>query len=75
MSRKRYKCNFIWKKTPNIPIWYRLAFIVNQKWKTKIYKLRKVHRISILQLARSKSKNKKKLRYEPRKMVLNQAQD
>ena len=40
-----------------------LAFIVNQKWKKKIYKLG------------LETKDKKKPRYESRKMLLNQAQD
>ena len=37
-----------------------LAFIVNQKWKNKIYKFWKVDdRIQILQLARSRNKRQK----------------
>ena len=42
-----------------ISLWYGLAFIVNQKWKIKIFKLGKVDRIPILQLTRS-SNNKQK---------------
>ena len=44
---------------------YELAFIVNQKWKNKVYKLGKVdYRIQFLQPARSRKTE----------MVLNQAQ-
>ena len=40
-----------------ISLWYRLAFIVNQKLKNKIYQLGKTDdRIPILQVARSRSK-------------------
>ena len=54
------------------------AFIVYQKWKSKIYKLGKLDdRNQILQPARSRKKRQKdidkKLRYESRKMVLDQA--
>ena len=57
---------------------YGLAFIMNQKWKSKIYKLGKVNdRNQILQPARSRNKRQKdmdkKPRYESRKMVLDQA--
>ena len=57
---------------------YGLVFIVNQKWKSKIYKLGKVNdRNQILQPARSRNKRQKdmnkKPRYESRKMVLDQA--
>ena len=56
-----------------------LAFIINQKWKIKIYKLGKVNdRNQILQPARSRNKRQKymdkKPKYESRKMVLDQAQ-
>ena len=38
-------------------LWYGPAFIVNKKWKTKIYKMGKVDdRIPVLQLTRSSSK-------------------
>ena len=38
-------------------LWYGLAFIVNQKWKSKIFKLWKVDdRIQILEPARSRNK-------------------
>ena len=47
------------KEITVISLWYGLAFIVNQKWKNKIYKLRKVDRIPILQLVRSRSKKQK----------------
>ena len=55
-----------------------LKFMVNQKWKSKIYKLGKLDdRNQILQPARSRKKRQKdidkKLRYESRKMVLDQA--
>ena len=55
-----------------------LAFIVNQKWKSKIYKLGKLDdRNQILQPANSRNKRQKdmdkKPRYESRKMVLDQA--
>ena len=54
-------------------IWHGLAFIVNYKWKNKIYKQGKLDdRIPILQLARFRSKRKKETD-ESRKMVLNQA--
>ena len=58
---------------------YGLAFIMNQKWKSKIYKLGKLNdRNQILQPARSRNKRQKymdkKPRYESRKMVLDQAQ-
>ena len=58
---------------------YGLPFILNQKWKKKIYKLGKVNgRNQILQPARSRNKRQKymdkKPRYESRKMVLDQAQ-
>ena len=58
---------------------YGLAFIVNQKWKSKIHKLEKVDDSNpILQPARSRDKRQKdmdkKPRYESRKMVLDQAQ-
>ena len=46
-------------RTPNgvTSLWYGLAFIVNKRWKNKIYKLGKVDdRISVLQLTRSKGK-------------------
>ena len=46
-------------RTPNVvtSLWYGLAFIVNKKWKNKIYKLGKVDdRIPVLQLARSRGK-------------------
>ena len=46
-------------RTPNVvaSLWYGLAFIVNKKWKNKIYKLGKVEdRIPVLQLARSRAK-------------------
>lgn len=42
-----------------IPLWYWLAYLVNEKWKNNIYQLGKVHRISVLQLAISKSKKQK----------------
>ena len=43
-----------------ISLWYYLAFFVDQKWKSKIYMLRKVDdRILTLQLARSRSKSQK----------------
>ena len=51
-----------------ISLWYSLAFLVNQKWKVKIYKLGKGDRIPVLQLTRSRNKTKKKTRYESRKM-------
>ena len=52
--------------------------MVNQKWKSKIYKLGKLDdRNQILQPARSRNKRQKvvdkKPRYESRKMVLDQA--
>ena len=55
-----------------------LEFIVNPKWKSKIYKLGKLDGSNqILQPARSRDKRQKdmdkKLRYESRKMVLDQA--
>ena len=58
---------------------YGLAFIMNQKWKSKIYKLGKLSdRNQILQPARSRKKRQKymdkKPRYESRKMVLDQVQ-
>ena len=58
---------------------YGLAFIMNQKWKSKIYELGKVNdRNQILQATRSRNKRQKymgkKPRYESRKMVLDQAQ-
>ena len=41
-------------------LWYAIAFIVNQKWKNKIYKVGKVDdRIPVLQLTRSRSKKQK----------------
>ena len=41
-------------------LWYGLAFIVNQKWKSKTYKLGKVDdRTLVLQIARSRGKNQK----------------
>ena len=53
-----------------------IQFILNQRWKSKIYKLDKVNdRMSILQQLDWGIKSKKKLRYESRKMVWNQAQD
>ena len=57
---------------------YGLAFIVNQKRKSKIHKLGKVDdRNQILQPARSRNKRlkdmDKKPRYESRKIVLDQA--
>ena len=68
----------------DIDIWSRiidhsvswLSFIVDQKWKNKIYKLGKVDdRIRILQPARSRNKRQeKKPRYESKKMVYKQAQ-
>ena len=49
------------------------AFVVNQKWINKIYKLGRVDdRITVLQLATSRSK-KTKPKYASRKKVLNQA--
>ena len=55
---------------------YGLEFIVNKKWKNKIYKLGKGDdRILVLQLLDPGVKSKRKLIYESRKMVLNQAQD
>ena len=58
-------------------VWYGLAFIVNKKWKNKIYKLGKVDdRIPVLQLIASRSKTQKETElYESIKMVLHQAQD
>ena len=58
---------------------YGLAFTVNRKWKSKIYKRGKVNdKNQILQPARSRNKRQKymdkKPRYESRKMVLDQAQ-
>ena len=54
---------------------YWLAFIVNKKWKNKIYKLGKVDdRISVLQVTRSRSKKQKEINIWIEK-VLNQAQD
>ena len=45
---------------PTISLWNGLAFIVNQNWKSKIYKLGKVDKInSVLQLTRSKGKKQK----------------
>ena len=59
-----------------LSLWYGLAFTVNQKWKNKIYTLKKADdRIQILQLARFNKKDKKTPRYESRKMFLNRAQD
>ena len=54
------------------------AFIVNQEWKSKIYKLGKINdRNQILQPPRSRNKRQKdmdkKPRYGSRKMVLVQA--
>ena len=54
---------------------YWLAFIVNKKWKNKIYKLGKVDdRISVLQVTRPRSKKQKEINIWIEK-VLNQAQD
>ena len=47
------------KDIANISLWYRVAFLVNQIWKIKIYQLGKGDRIPILQLTRSRNKNKK----------------
>ena len=54
------------------------AFIVNQEWKSKIYKLGKLDdRNQILEPARSRNKRQKdmdkKPRYGSRKMILDQA--
>ena len=58
MSRKQFKRLQALVKTYNcIP---GFTFIVNQKWKNKIYKLLKVdHRIPVLQLARFRSNKQK----------------
>ena len=62
------------ENTAIISLWYGLAFLVNQKWKIKIYKLGKGGRIPILQLTRSRNKNKKRNRDMNRgRWVLNQA--
>ena len=51
-------------------VWYGLEFIVNKKWKNKIYKLGKVdERIPVLQLLDPGVKNKRKPIYESRKIV------
>ena len=56
-----------------VSIWYGFIFIVNQKWKNKVFKLGKVNgRIQIIQLTNPGAKTP---RYESKKMVLNQAQD
>ena len=62
MSRKRYQCKNVLFGQRHIilSLWYGLAFIVDQKWKNKIYRLGKVHdKIPILQLIRSRSKRQK----------------
>ena len=60
MSRKQYQHNKFFclgKDTKMYPSGYGLAFIVNQKWKIKIYKLEKVDgRIPVLKLARFTNK-------------------
>ena len=48
--------------TPNVitSLWYGLAFIVNKKWKNKIYKLGRVEdRIPVLKLTKSRGKKQK----------------
>ena len=43
-----------------VSLWYGLTFIVNKKWKDKIYKPGKVDdKIPVLQLTRSRSKKQK----------------
>ena len=61
-----YKCKFVlyWQRQS---LWHGLAFIVNQKWKNKTFKLGKVNdRIQIIQLAtfRNKSKKETEIRIE-----------
>ena len=60
MNRKRYSDRFVWEKTKFTCLWYGLAFIVNQKMKSRFYKLWKLwkgdDKLPILQLARFRSK-------------------
>ena len=58
-----------------ISLWYSLAFLVNQKWKVKIYKLGKGDRIPVLQLTRSRNKTKKKRDMNRGRWILNQAKN
>ena len=58
-----------------ISLWYSLAFLVNQKWKVKIYKLGKGYRIPVLQLTRSRNKTKKKRDMNRGRWILNQAKN
>ena len=48
------------QKQKAIYLWHGLAFIVNQKWKSKIYELGNVDdRILVLQVVRSRSQRQK----------------